>query len=196
MPVTESELTLIPPPVARLLDAAERLVAERGAAHVTLEAVAAEAGVSKGGLLYHFPCKTALLEGMVQRRLSDLEQRTALDLARMWHADGPPPPALRVTARLRAQLELCGTDRAIGAAMLAAAAGNPSLLDPCRRRNREILDEMASLPCGFEQAAVLHLAIDGLLFSELLQVSPFTPAERERVIASIVAAAESCGEPK
>jgi AcrR family transcriptional regulator len=49
-----------------LLDAAERLIAT-GDAAPTLEGVAAAAGVSKGGLLYHFPTKAALLEAVVER---------------------------------------------------------------------------------------------------------------------------------
>ncbi|AOW92826.1 TetR family transcriptional regulator [Rhodococcus sp. WMMA185] len=51
----------------RILDALEKLLLEVGIAQVTLEAVAAEAGVSKGGLLYHFPSKEALLAAMVRR---------------------------------------------------------------------------------------------------------------------------------
>lgn len=52
---------------ARLLDAAERVLLARGQSNFTLDAVAAEAGVSKGGLLYHFASKEALLVGLVRR---------------------------------------------------------------------------------------------------------------------------------
>lgn len=52
---------------ARLLDAARRILVERGAGHLTLDAVAELAGVSKGGLLYHFPSKAALVEGLAER---------------------------------------------------------------------------------------------------------------------------------
>jgi hypothetical protein len=41
----------------RILDAAERVVLRDGVTHLTLDAVAAETGISKGGLLYHFPSK-------------------------------------------------------------------------------------------------------------------------------------------
>ncbi len=40
-----------------LLDAAERVVLRDGAGQLTMDAVAAEAGVSKGGVLYAFPSK-------------------------------------------------------------------------------------------------------------------------------------------
>src|SRR5262245_31273340 len=51
----------------RLLDAAEAVVVRQGIGNLTLEAVAAEAGMSKGGLLHHFPSKDRLIEGMVVR---------------------------------------------------------------------------------------------------------------------------------
>ena len=50
-----------------LLDAAETVVARQGFANLTLDAVAAEAGISKGGLLHHFPSKDRLVEGLVAR---------------------------------------------------------------------------------------------------------------------------------
>ena len=51
----------------RLLDAFESLLIEHGARAATLDAVAAAAGVSKGGLLYHFPSKAALAQGQRER---------------------------------------------------------------------------------------------------------------------------------
>ncbi|MCL4694718.1 MAG: TetR/AcrR family transcriptional regulator, partial [Candidatus Hydrogenedentes bacterium] len=47
-----------------LLDSAEAVVVEGGPSRLTLDAVAEKAGVSKGGLLYHFPTKDALVEAM------------------------------------------------------------------------------------------------------------------------------------
>lgn len=50
-----------------ILDAAERVVAAKGGANFTIEAVAAEAGVSKGGVLYAYPTKDALIDAMFKR---------------------------------------------------------------------------------------------------------------------------------
>jgi AcrR family transcriptional regulator len=59
----------------RVLDAYETLLIDHGAGAVTLDAVAAEAGVSKGGLLYHFASKDALVSGLLDR----LRERSAAD---------------------------------------------------------------------------------------------------------------------
>ena len=51
----------------RILAAVRDLLAGGGPSAVTLEAVAARAGVSKGGLLYHFPSKAALYVGLLEQ---------------------------------------------------------------------------------------------------------------------------------
>lgn len=62
---------------SKILNAAADLIGTHGANHLTLEEVARLAGVSKGGLLYHFPSKEALLTAMVERMHE--EQRAMYD---------------------------------------------------------------------------------------------------------------------
>ena len=50
------------------------MVAGDGVARLTLDAVAREADVSKGGLLYHFPNKDALISAMVLRWVDGFER--------------------------------------------------------------------------------------------------------------------------
>lgn len=49
------------------MDAFEALLIEVGERAATLDAVAKRAGVSKGGLLYHFPSKEALITALLER---------------------------------------------------------------------------------------------------------------------------------
>ncbi|EFQ84607.1 transcriptional regulator, TetR family [Aeromicrobium marinum DSM 15272] len=70
----------------RLLDAFETLVVGAGSRSATLDAVAAEAGVSKGGLLYHFHSKDDLVEGMLDRLRAQGED----DTVRMRQAPNGP----------------------------------------------------------------------------------------------------------
>src|SRR5207247_887564 len=56
--------TMLP---GKLLDAAEAVVVRQGISNLTLDAVAAEAGMSKGGLLHHFRTKDRLVEALVVR---------------------------------------------------------------------------------------------------------------------------------
>jgi len=59
---------------ARILHGAEEVVLRDGVAHLTLEAAASEAGISKGGILYHFPTRAALVTAMVERLGSQFDE--------------------------------------------------------------------------------------------------------------------------
>ncbi|MFZ4842194.1 TetR/AcrR family transcriptional regulator [Mycetocola saprophilus] len=51
----------------RILDAFESLLITQGERATTIEACAAQAGISKGGLLYHFGSRDALILGLIAR---------------------------------------------------------------------------------------------------------------------------------
>lgn len=72
-------MTTQPSARERVLVAYEDLLISDGPRAATLDAVAASAGVSKGGLLYHFKGKEALTEGL----LAKLHEYAALDFAAM-----------------------------------------------------------------------------------------------------------------
>lgn len=76
------------PPLARekVLDAFEAILIGDGERAATLEATAKAAGVSKGGLLYHFRSKDDLETGLLER----LDHLTTLDLERMRAAEEGP----------------------------------------------------------------------------------------------------------
>jgi AcrR family transcriptional regulator len=68
----------------RILDAFQQVLVANGERAATLDAVAAAAGVSKGGLLYHFASKDALVDGLVDRvaafvEADDERMRTAAE---------------------------------------------------------------------------------------------------------------------
>ncbi|BDZ43176.1 TetR family transcriptional regulator [Paraoerskovia sediminicola] len=87
-----------PAPVARekVLEAFATILVTQGERAATLEAVAAQAGVSKGGLLYHFASKQALVDGLLGR-LVDL---AAADVIEMRSAPaGPVDHFLRTSAQ-------------------------------------------------------------------------------------------------
>lgn len=58
----------------RLLQSTASLMTAHGFAGVSLDEVAAEAGVTKGGLFHHFPNKQALIEAVFDHELAMLDQ--------------------------------------------------------------------------------------------------------------------------
>ncbi|BBY26992.1 TetR/AcrR family transcriptional regulator [Mycolicibacterium sediminis] len=96
----------------RILDAYADLLITEGERQATLDAVAARADVSKGGLLYHFPSKDRLAAGLCERLTALAAEdaqamRTATEgPARYYvrssqYADTPLDRALVATSRLR-----------------------------------------------------------------------------------------------
>jgi AcrR family transcriptional regulator len=57
-----------------ILDSAMELAATKGLQRLTLDAVAKEANISKGGLLHHFPRKELLIEELFNERLRDFSE--------------------------------------------------------------------------------------------------------------------------
>jgi AcrR family transcriptional regulator len=168
-----------------ILEAAERVVLRDGAAHLTLDAVAVEAGMSKGGVLYHFPNKSALLVGMLERLFEGYEARREEKLAE--YGDAGDGAAL--LAELDAALDPSRNEknRQVGSAILAALANEPALI----AQGREFHARRFARCCGADLAdlekVMVLLALDGIKLLELLQVSPFNAKQRMRIEAHILA---------
>ena len=86
--MTEEQHALDAGTAERALDVAERLVQTRGFNGFSYAHVAADLGVTKASLHYHFPGKAALGEALIRRYSSrftsalariDVERRTALE---------------------------------------------------------------------------------------------------------------------
>jgi len=76
----------------RLLDAAERLVADRGLAATSVRAICAEAGANVAAVHYHFGSKDALVDAVLERRMADL---TAPRLAMLEPLEAQAHPSIR-----------------------------------------------------------------------------------------------------
>ncbi len=165
----------------KILDAAAELVAEIGAGRLTLEAVAEKAGLSKGGLLYNFPTKEALLQGMIQRLIDQVSaEKEAL---RGQAAPGPNLEARLCTAAL---LKLCGGQmKETASGMLAATAENPKLLDPLRQVIGETLKTLKETSEDVDAALLGWLAVEGLSSYEMHGLSPFSDEDRERILQAV-----------
>ena len=170
----------------RIIDAAEQVVIELGAKHLTFDAVASKAGVSRGGLLYHFPDKEALLKGMLDRLMKRATERRAKKRAEL-----PEGMEQEIVAHVLSSLEENDkAERARAAALFASGAHDPRLLAPVKEKYRKLMDDFTGGGLRFERAAVIALATDGLRLLELLSVSPFDEEERSRIVGEMISLAK------
>lgn len=150
------------PPHAResVLDAFEAILIEDGERSATMDATARAAGVSKGGLLYHFGSKDALERGVIER----LDLLVSDDITQMSSApDGPISYFLRSSIMQNDPL-----DRAILATSRLAQGGNAAA-STALREVRERWGE--ALRPHTRDAASLDLVMlvsDGLYFNNAL----------------------------
>jgi AcrR family transcriptional regulator len=160
-----------------IVDAAETVVIETGSSHMTLDAVAAKAGISKGGLLHHFPTKDALLEAMLARRV-----RIRDESRKRIYEELPDGPTRAVKGHMLSVLFRDQSTDRIGASLLAVLAHNPKLIEPGRESIRKLYAGFASSGMKFERAAIIALAADGLWLQEMLSISPFNEEQRKKII--------------
>lgn len=180
-----------------LLRAAATLVAERGYAALTLDAVGQATGVSKGGVLYHFPTKEALVAALLE------EMTTAFEIAQAAaHAADPSAPGAWTRAYLAATVAppIDDSDDSEGpaeppsVALLAAVGYAPSLLDPIRARYAEWVERLEDDGLPGVDAHVVRLAADGLWSADLFDLAPPDPELRARIHARLAELAGTRGE--
>ncbi|MHB1987012.1 MAG: TetR/AcrR family transcriptional regulator [Acidimicrobiales bacterium] len=156
---------------ARILCSAEDLVIRDGVAKLTLDAAAHEAGVSKGGILYHFPTRAALVSAMVERFVvsfdSDLASHGAL-------AGGPGDFTRAYLQATLVPIEQTGDVRELrlGGALLAGLASDPELLSPLRERYAAWQSALENDGLAPPVATVVRLSSDGLWLSDLFGLAP------------------------
>lgn len=174
----------------RILDAAEQVVCTRGAARLTLDAVAAEAGVGKGGLIYHFPSKQALLKGLIGRLAANYDASVTAAAA------DPDSARTPLGAHLRALIAAHERNQRLATALIAVAANEPALLTEVAVRQQEILARLLRGGAQGARAVALTFAIDGLFLLEHLGLKPLRAADRARVLQTIQDMAAALEEPR
>jgi AcrR family transcriptional regulator len=172
-------------PTARekVLDAFEAILLSHGERAATLEAVAAEAGVSKGGLLYHFGSKQALMHGLLER----LDALVDADVAAMRTARRRTGVLLCADVRLHRQRTRPG-DRRHVAARAGLAPGGCGSAAKMRQRWLDVLVDAVEDPAV---ARAVMLIGDGLYYNAAMDdgwagtTSPMQAAEVDDLLVVV-----------
>lgn len=147
--------------VENILNAATAVVSQQGIAKLTIDAVAKQAGISKGGVLHHFRTKDSLVQAMVQRSADGW--RNCYSQAYDETPEGPGRMS-------RALIQHCLSDaktwtdelRESSSAVFAALAHQPNLIAPMREAYEELHTRLADdgLPAGMAETVLA--AVDGM----------------------------------
>jgi AcrR family transcriptional regulator len=172
-----------------LIRTAGAIVVEQSPEALTLDAVAQRAGVSKGGLLYHFPSKAALQEGVVDAYLEAFEAAVEADAAAH-----PAATGRWLRAYVRVGLSDADPHPGLDAAYLVAA-GHPALLERLRACSARWSARATADGVDPTTAAVVMHATDGFWFADALGLHGADRGTRQRVQERLMVIVDASGAP-
>jgi AcrR family transcriptional regulator len=162
-----------------ILQAANRVVIRDGSNAFTLDAVCREAGISKGGLLYHYKTKEALISAMIEALINGADESM-----RAMQAEDPESKGSWARAYINTCSQSDETDK-ISAAMIPAAASDPDLLEPLRT-NYAAWQEKLDVDLGDTTVSTLiRLALDGLWLADILDLAAPKGKRREEFFITL-----------
>ena len=164
-----------------VLDAAQRVVSRDGAAKLTLEAVAAEANISKASVLYDYGTKEALIRAIIEKRVAAETERVETVTAQIGEGADAAIRG-RIAAAVRS---VSDEDRAVAISLCAAAAHNATLRHPIQEAYRRWIEEIETTSEHPRGALLAFLALEGLTLLEWFGLHAFPPEQRERVLREI-----------
>ncbi|MGH6809550.1 MAG: TetR/AcrR family transcriptional regulator [Ensifer adhaerens] len=169
----------------RILTAAEAIVVGKGVSSLTFDEVAEQTGLSKGGILYHFASKDALIRAMVERFVYRFET----GLAGIEKED-EDPHGRYTRAYVGATLgEAASTgeqyDR-LGASITAALSNFPDLLEIVRQQNIRCQAAVEGDGLDPVDATIIRLAVEGLWMAEVFNVMHLDPEMKRKVTARLI----------
>lgn len=166
----------------QLLESAATIAGRDGIASLSLNAVAREAGVSKGGLLHHFPNKQALIFALFARLLAIMEEA----ISELMAADNISYGRFtRAYLRYLSAPELTDTQESRHLMVLSLAMPDEPVLRKCWRD--WMLDHLAQ---GDEldnshTGTLVRYAADGIWLSELTEGRTMNPGHRQSLVSDL-----------
>ena len=165
-----------------ILNAANKVILDKGADALTLEAVAQEAGISKGGLLYHFPSKKQLIQGMIESMIASVDSALHEELVK---SSGD-----YMASYIRASFKTEAGPDQISYALLAAISNDPVLIKPLQARFYKMQNEIVAAAASEEVGTIIRLALDGLWISDLFGFAPPSPELRAKMLDALLKIAQ------
>jgi AcrR family transcriptional regulator len=165
-----------------ILFAAAKIVQEKGVAAMTLEAIAKEAKVSKGGLLYHFPNKDAIVQGLIEKCIENYSQMMIEILGK-----NPTKAGSWSKAYIDASINEPKEMKLIWmAGILLALAYDRAFLDPLNECFRQWQKRAESDGIDPVDATAIKLVADGIWFLDLFGFTHISKNMKKNVKENIL----------
>lgn len=160
-----------------VLQAALTIIARDGANRLTLDAIARESGISKGGLMHQFRTKEAVIRALLEHQIAYFEDFYRGYLAE--HASSQSHPQL--AAQIATLREFLARPHSVDFAIIGAAVHEPSLLSKNQKIDAERLEAIKAEATDPDLATLRWVAARGLALTSLLGICSVSPEERDRL---------------
>lgn len=161
----------------RILDAAEEVILDSGGRNFTLDAVAARAGISKGGLVYNFATKDALVRAALEREVVGF-QSAVRD-----RVGGATDDTFQlVLAHIDQALDEDDAATRKAAFLMTALVHAPDMMAPARDYYRALLDPLLDGTVAAQNVRHALLAVEGIFLLRGLGFVEVSEAEYRSVL--------------
>ncbi|UPK36369.1 TetR/AcrR family transcriptional regulator [Bradyrhizobium sp. 186] len=164
------------------LEAATRIIARDGPGRLTLDAIARESGLSKGGVMHQFRTKEAVLKALLLRQMEHFEEFSTRYMAKVSETSANP----NLATQLATVREAAMSPNSAALALVAAMVENPGLMSLPREREMKRVEAIKAEAADPELALLRWAAARGLLLSSLLGMSPLGKDEHQRLFARLL----------
>lgn len=173
---------------ARVLDAAITSFGTRGFEATSLDALAAELGIRKQTILYYFPSKDALLEGVIDASADELTAELERTLGYAGDGWGRVEAVVRKVFRIAARRPaLLGLLREVSRLGPPASARLATRLDPLVQRAHGFLaDEMAAGRLRERDPSLVLLAAYSMVVGVSTEVEVLGALGQDQTLRSLV----------
>jgi AcrR family transcriptional regulator len=164
------------------LEAAIAIIARDGPGRLTLDAIARESGLSKGGVMHQFRTKEAVLKALLERQMAHFEEFSIRYMAKVSGTSANPNLATQL-ATIR---EAATSPNSAALALVAAMVENPRLMALPREREMERMAAIREEAADPDLAMLRWAGAMGLLLSALFGMSPLGTEEHQRLFARLL----------
>jgi AcrR family transcriptional regulator len=159
------------------IEAALDIIARDGPSHLTLDAIARESGISKGGVIHQFRTKEGVLKALLEHQIEYFE-----DFSRRYMAKhGATRREPHLAAQIATVREAVAKRHPVAFAILGAVAEEPSLLSVTRAGDAQKVEAIKEEAADPDLAMLRWAAARGLALSALLGLCPLSEKERARL---------------
>lgn len=164
----------------KILDAARKIIAEKGTDDLTIDAVIKEAGIGKSTFLHHYHSRSALIDALADEYAKHL----FLVETKLSQMTGKGCPMLDGYAEWYRMFTTGETDLSSASLypLLLASRENRRHISSLRAWYRRVFERVKQEPCGAGPALVHTLVVDCLFFHHLFGIDVLTPEEQQMVL--------------